>query len=100
MSTQLLTLLALLLMGIGVFGLLSRRHIMKIIVSFSLLDTGIHILLVAVGYRSQGTAPIFDADLTVREGLARGGGSGSFRSGPYGHSYRTGCYGADAQFRR
>lgn len=71
MTTQLLTLLALLLMGIGVFGLLSRRHIMKIIVSFSLLDTGIHILLVAVGYRSQGTAPIFDADLTVREGLAR-----------------------------
>ena len=40
MSTQLLTLLALLLMGIGVFGLLSRRHIMKIIVSFSLSGYG------------------------------------------------------------
>lgn len=71
MMTQLLTALSFLLMGIGIWGLLSRRHLIKIIISFSLLDTGIHILLVAVGYRRDGTAPIFDRDLPVAEGLAR-----------------------------
>jgi multicomponent Na+:H+ antiporter subunit C len=71
MMTQLLSALAFLLMGIGVWGLLSRRHIIKIIISFSLLDTGIHILLVATGYRSGGTAQIFDKDLPVAEGLSR-----------------------------
>lgn len=69
--TQLLTGLAFLLMGIGIWGLLSRRHIIKIIISFSLLDTGIHILLVAIGYRKGGTAPLFDGDLPVSEGVAR-----------------------------
>ena len=69
--TQFLTVPAFLLMGIGIWGLLSRRHIIKIILSFSLLDTGIHILLVAVGYRTGGTAPIFDKDLSIADGVAR-----------------------------
>ena len=71
MMTEILSGLGLLLIGIGVWGLLSRRHLIKVIISFSLLDTGIHILLVAVGYRRNGTAPIFDGDLSPAEGIAR-----------------------------
>jgi multisubunit Na+/H+ antiporter MnhC subunit len=62
---------AFLLMGIGLWGILSRRHIIRMIIGFSILDTGIHMLLVAVGYRSEGTAPIFDEALQASEALAR-----------------------------
>ncbi|MBB3809457.1 sodium:proton antiporter [Pseudochelatococcus contaminans] len=48
---------------IGVWGLLSNRHILRIIISFSLLDTGVHIVLVATGYITGATAPILDEAL-------------------------------------
>lgn len=71
MITQLMIAIASVLMLLGIWGLLSRRHLIKIILGFSLLDTGIHLLLVAVGYRKDGTAPIFDGDLAVGEALSR-----------------------------
>ncbi|MFC0217440.1 multicomponent Na+:H+ antiporter subunit C [Pseudochelatococcus lubricantis] len=45
---------------IGLWGLLSHRNILRIIISFSLVDTGIHIVLVATGYVTGATAPILD----------------------------------------
>lgn len=70
--TQLMGVLAFVLMGLGVWGLVSRRHIIRIIIGFSLLDTGVHLLLVAMGYRSDGTAPILSAGLSPAELPARG----------------------------
>ena len=45
---------------IGLYGILSKRNIIKIIVGFSLFDTGLHVLIVTVGYIKGGTAPILD----------------------------------------
>ena len=61
MMTQVLTILSFVLMTLGVWGLMSRRHLIRIIIGFSLLDTGVHLLLVAFGYRRDGTAPIVGA---------------------------------------
>jgi multicomponent Na+:H+ antiporter subunit C len=47
-----------LLFIIGVWGIISRRHIIKMIISFSVLDTGIHVILVSIGYIKGRTAPI------------------------------------------
>jgi len=46
---------------IGLWGMMSRRNIIQIIIGFSLTDTGIHMLIVAVGYLHGRTAPIIDA---------------------------------------
>ncbi len=46
---------------IGLYGILSKKNIIKIIVGFSLFDTGLHVLIVTVGYIKGGTAPILDA---------------------------------------
>ncbi len=46
---------------IGLYGILSKRNIIKIIVGFSLFDTGLHVLIVTVGYIKGGTAPILDS---------------------------------------
>ncbi|MCB1878148.1 MAG: NADH-quinone oxidoreductase subunit K [Chromatiales bacterium] len=51
----------LLLMLIGLWGLLAQRNLIRLILGFSLLDTGIHIVMVSIGYVTGGTAPIIDA---------------------------------------
>ena len=44
---------------IGLFIILSRRNLIKVIIGLSILDTGINLFLISVGYISKGTAPIF-----------------------------------------
>ena len=45
---------------IGLWGILTRKNILKMILGFSLLDTGVHIVMVAIGYLKGRTAPIID----------------------------------------
>ena len=62
------TLLGFLLVGIGVFGILTRRNIIKIIIGFSLMDTGVHLILLSNGYIKNGAVPIFTS---VREAASK-----------------------------
>jgi multicomponent Na+:H+ antiporter subunit C len=62
----------LVLMLIGIFGVITHRNILRIIISLSLFGTGSHILIVAIGYVRGGTAPIIDAALPILEAPARG----------------------------
>jgi multisubunit Na+/H+ antiporter MnhC subunit len=48
------------LMLIGLYGILSDKNIIKMIVGFSLFDTGTHVLIVTIGYIRGKTAPILD----------------------------------------
>jgi len=48
---------------VGFWGLLSQKNIIKIIVSFTILETGINILIVALGWIKGRTAPIIDASV-------------------------------------
>lgn len=50
--------IAIALVGIGLWGIISQKNIIKIIISFTLFDTGIHILLMYYGYVKNGKAPI------------------------------------------
>ena len=69
------------LMLIGLWGMFSHRNILRIIIGVSLLDTGIHIVMVAIGYVTRGTAPIIDKALPARGGRAARGRSGTVRAG-------------------
>lgn len=51
------------LMLVGLWGILTHRNILRIIVSFTLISTGLNIVMVATGYVTGGTAPIIDAAL-------------------------------------
>jgi len=46
---------------IGLWGMMTRKNIIQIIIGFSLTDTGIHMVMVAIGYLNGRTAPIIDA---------------------------------------
>lgn len=53
-----------LLLVIGMWGIISQRNIIKMIISFSIVDTSIHLLLVSVGYIRNRTAPIIGEGVT------------------------------------
>jgi multicomponent Na+:H+ antiporter subunit C len=50
---------AIFLIIIGLYAVLLKKHLVKIVIGLSIMDAGIHLLFVAVGYISGGTAPIF-----------------------------------------
>jgi multisubunit Na+/H+ antiporter MnhC subunit len=56
---------------IGLWGILTHRNILRIIIGFSLIDTGIHIVIVSIGYVTKGTAPIIDRALSPSEAPSR-----------------------------
>jgi len=58
-------------MLIGLWGALTQRNLLRIIISLSLISTGTHILIVAIGYVRGGTAPIIDRALTIADAPAR-----------------------------
>lgn len=49
-----------LILLIGIWGILTRKNILKMVIGFSLFDTGTHIIIVALGYVRNKTAPILD----------------------------------------
>lgn len=61
----------LILMLIGIWGVLTHRNILRIIISFSLIGTGTHIVIVAIGYVARGTAPIIDRALSMADAPGR-----------------------------
>ena len=52
---------------IGLYIVLVKRNLIKVIIGLNFLDTGINLLLISVGYVRHGTAPIFS-----RPGLSPG----------------------------
>ncbi|MBE0641576.1 MAG: cation:proton antiporter subunit C, partial [Bacteroidales bacterium] len=57
------------LMLIGLWGGFTRNNLLKIILSFSIFDTGLNILIVALGYLPGRTAPIIDGDVVTTDNL-------------------------------
>jgi len=45
---------------IGLWGLLTQKNLIKIVIGFTLFDTGTHIVMVSIGYIKNRTAPILD----------------------------------------
>jgi multicomponent Na+:H+ antiporter subunit C len=47
------------LIFIGLYIVLVKKNLIKVIIGLSIIDTGINLFLIAVGYIKGGTAPIF-----------------------------------------
>ena len=56
---------------IGLWGMLTHRNILRIIIGFTLIDTGLNIVMVATGYVTGGTAPIIDRALGKADAAQR-----------------------------
>ena len=56
---------AILLILIGMYAVLTKKNIIKIVIGLSIIDSGINLLLIAIGYVKDATAPIF-SDSTLK----------------------------------
>jgi multicomponent Na+:H+ antiporter subunit C len=51
-----------LLIIFGLYIILVKKNLIKIIIGMGLMDSGINLLLISIGFRANGTAPIFLSD--------------------------------------
>jgi multisubunit Na+/H+ antiporter MnhC subunit len=56
---------------IGLYGALSNQNILRMIVAFTVADTGVNLVILGVGYMSGRTAPILDVAVPAAEAAAR-----------------------------
>jgi multicomponent Na+:H+ antiporter subunit C len=54
---------------IGMWGMLTQRNMIRMIIGFSLTDTGIHMVMVSIGYVTAGTAPIINAAVDMSDAV-------------------------------
>lgn len=57
--------LCLVLFCIGLYGVLRKRNIIKIIVSIGIMEYAVNLLFVLIGYRLNGRAPIYSPDQPI-----------------------------------
>jgi len=44
---------------LGLYAALTKRSLIKVVIGLSILDSGVNLLLISIGYLTGGTAPIF-----------------------------------------
>jgi multicomponent Na+:H+ antiporter subunit C len=57
--------LCLLLILIGLYGVVVSRQTLKIVISLLIMNHGVHLLLLLIGYREKGNPPIVDPSLSI-----------------------------------
>ncbi len=55
--------IAMLLVTLGLYCLLSKRNLIKLIIGLSVMTDGIHLFLISLGYRAGGTAAIVSGEM-------------------------------------
>jgi multicomponent Na+:H+ antiporter subunit C len=57
--------LCLLLILVGLYGVVVSRETLRIVISLAILEHGVNLLLLLIGYRDGGVVPIMDSGTTV-----------------------------------
>lgn len=50
---------AIILIMLGLYGLLTQRNVIKIIISLNIMEIGLNIFIISIGFVTNGLAPIF-----------------------------------------
>lgn len=58
-------LLCLVLFMIGLYGVVRKRNIIKLIISIGIMEYAANLFFILVGYRRQGRSPIFASDQSI-----------------------------------
>jgi multicomponent Na+:H+ antiporter subunit C len=53
----------------GLWAIMTRKNIIRIIIGFSIFDTGTHIVIVALSYVKGRTAPILDSAVSIDDAV-------------------------------
>ncbi|TYB31422.1 MAG: cation:proton antiporter [Candidatus Mcinerneyibacterium aminivorans] len=50
---------------VGVYGLLTQKNLFKLVISINIMDLGVNLYIIALGYMDNASAPIYTAKLAV-----------------------------------
>lgn len=55
------------LIAIGLYGVVVKKNVVKIVISLAIMEYGINLLLILIGYRAGGCPPIMDKGMKVAD---------------------------------
>lgn len=55
----------------GLWGMIAQKNLIKIVIGFSLFDTGLNIVIVSMAYIKNSTAPIIDKAVDVSQAASK-----------------------------
>jgi multicomponent Na+:H+ antiporter subunit C len=61
--------LGFLLLALGLWGVVSQKNMIKMVIGLTIAETGVQLVMVAVGFIKGKTAPILDSAVPVSEAL-------------------------------
>ena len=62
--------LCLILIAIGLYGVLTKKNLVKIIISIIIIEYGLHMLIICMGYRRGGESPILEKGADISKFVA------------------------------
>ncbi|MCK5832650.1 NADH-quinone oxidoreductase subunit K [bacterium] len=66
-GTNSLYILNMALMGMGIYALIAKRHIIKKIIGVVIMEYAINLFLILIGYKTDGIAPIQDSSISAAQ---------------------------------
>lgn len=57
--------LCLVLIFVGLYGVVTKKNVVKIVIGLAIMEYGINLLLILIGYRKGGGAPIVGPDMDL-----------------------------------
>ena len=57
--------LVMILFGVGLYGLLAKKNLIKIIIGLTIMENAVNLFLILLGYRLNGRSPILDPDQSI-----------------------------------
>lgn len=58
------------LIAVGLYGVVVKKNVVKIVISLAIMEYGINLLIILIGYRKGGCAPILDKGMDLATFLA------------------------------
>ena len=62
--------LCLILFLVGLYGVLSQKNLIKLIIALAIMEYAVNLLLIMVGYRKDGSAPILESGTALKKFLS------------------------------
>jgi multicomponent Na+:H+ antiporter subunit C len=62
--------LCIVLIAIGIYGMVVKKNVVKIVISLAITEYGINLFLILIGYRLKGVAPVIDKGTTITSFIA------------------------------
>ncbi|MEW5844767.1 MAG: cation:proton antiporter subunit C [Bacteroidota bacterium] len=64
-------LIGFMLITLGLWGMITQKNLIKLVIGFSLFDTGLNIVIVSMAYVRNSTAPIIDKAVDVSQAASK-----------------------------